>query len=123
MTNFPPLIKQSFTARLISNQGYWLSIYEGISLTEHFLFARRRYDITAFNTPSRLPPGLAAIVAFGFGIMGAVMGMAQVWFKGPIGRKIGLPGYGGDIGFPLAFAFSAISYVGMRTVEKRMFGR
>ncbi len=55
--------------------------------------------------------------------MGAAMGMAQLWFKGPIGRKIGTPGYGGDIGFPLAFAFSAISYVGMRTVEKRVLGR
>jgi len=55
--------------------------------------------------------------------MGAVMGMAQPWFNGPIGRRIGLPGYGGDIGFPLAFAFSAVSYAGMRIVEKRMFRR
>lgn len=55
--------------------------------------------------------------------MGAVLGMAQEWFTGPIGRKIGTPGFGGDVGFPLAFAFSAISYGVMRTVEKRMFGR
>lgn len=103
--------------------GYWLAIYEGISLSEHFIFAHRTYDITAFNSPRKLPPGLAALVAFGFGIMGAVMGMAQVWFIGPIGRKIGLPGYGGDIGFELAFTFAAVSYVGLRTVEKRMVGR
>lgn len=51
------------------------------------------------------------------------MGMAQVWFIGPIGRHIGLPGFGGDIGFPLAFAFAAVSYVGFRTVEVRRFGR
>ena len=51
------------------------------------------------------------------------MGMAQVWFKGPIGRKIGLPDYGGDVGFPLAFAFSAISYAIMRPFEKKKFGR
>lgn len=51
------------------------------------------------------------------------MGMAQKWFTGPIGKKIGLPGYGGDVGFPLAFAFSAISYAGLRFVEKRKFGR
>ena len=51
------------------------------------------------------------------------MGMAQVWFIGPIGRKIGLPGYGGDIGFLLAFAFSSISYTVLRTFEKKTFGR
>lgn len=112
-------------SQLVTNytQGYWLAIYEGIALTEHFAFAKRRYDISAFNTPSRLPPGIAAIIAFLFGIMGALMGMAQVWFKGPIGRKIGLPDYGGDVGFPLAFAFSAISYAIMRPIEKKKFGR
>lgn len=62
-------------------------------------------------------------MAFCFGVMGAVLGMAQVWFIGPIGKRTGLPGYGGDVGFPLAFAFSAISYAVLRTVEKRVFGR
>ncbi len=51
------------------------------------------------------------------------MGMAQVWFVGPIGRHIGTPGYGGDIGFELAFAFSAISFLVLRTFEKKQFGR
>ena len=54
--------------------------------------------------------------------MGAVMGMAQLWFIGPIGRLIGT-GYGGDVGFPLAFAFSSVSYAGLRFVEKRYFKR
>ena len=70
-----------------------------------------------------LPPGIVAILAFCFGVFGAVMGMAQKWFTGPIGRHIGLPGLGGDVRFSLAFAFAAISYVGFRTVEKRRFGR
>ena len=51
------------------------------------------------------------------------MGMAQVWFIGPIGRKIGTPGYGGDIGFELAFCFSALSFMVLRTFEKNHFGR
>lgn len=51
------------------------------------------------------------------------MGMAQVWFIGPIGRLIGLPGFGGDIGFELAFCFATVSYVGLRFAEKKMFGR
>lgn len=49
--------------------------------------------------------------------------MAQVWWIGPIGKKVGLPEYGGDVGFELAFAFTAISYVVMRFFEKRAFGR
>lgn len=103
--------------------GYWLAIYEGIALTEHFVFAHRKYDVTIYATPSSLPPGIAAIGAFCFGVMGAVLGMAQVWFIGPIGKRIGLPEHGGDVGFPLAFAFSSISYAVLRTMEKHVFGR
>ena len=99
------------------------AIYSGIAQTEHFVFAHGKYDVTIYTTPSSLPPGIAAIVAFCFGVMGAVLGMAQVWFIGPIGKRIGLPGYGGDVGFPLAFAFSAISYAVFRAVEKNVFGR
>ena len=51
------------------------------------------------------------------------MGMAQAWFIGPVGRLIGLPGYGGDVGFMLAFAFAGLSFIGFRTLEKRKFGR
>ena len=66
---------------------------------------------------------MAAVLAFCFGVFGAVMGMAQVWFIGPIGKKIGSPDYGGDVGFELAFAFAAISFFVLRTFEKRSFGR
>jgi NCS1 nucleoside transporter family len=60
--------------------GYWLAIYEGISLSEHIIFKRGfgGYDVGDYMTPSRLPPGIAAITAFLFGVMGAVLGMAQV---------------------------------------------
>jgi hypothetical protein len=51
------------------------------------------------------------------------MGMSQVWFVGPIGSLIGEPPFGGDIGFPLAFGFSAISYAFFRYFEKKRFGR
>ena len=104
-------------------QGYWLAIYEGISLTEHFVFKQRKYDITIWNSPGLLPPGLAAVLAFCFGVFGAVMGMSQAWFIGPIGKRIGDPAYGGDVGFELAFAFSAVSFAVLRTFEKKHFGR
>ena len=48
--------------------------------------------------------------------------MAQVWFTGPIGKLCG-GDYGGDVGFELAFAFAAISYLALRTVEKSYFKR
>ncbi|KAI4115787.1 MAG: hypothetical protein LQ345_003676 [Seirophora villosa] len=104
---------------------YWLAIYEGIALPEHFIFKRgiAGYDPAIYTSPHLLPPGIAAIAAFLFGILGAIMGMAQVWFIGPIGKRIGTPTYGGDVGFPLAFAFAFVSYCGFRTLEKAKFGR
>jgi len=103
---------------------YWLAIYEGVSLTEHFVFKKGVLGYTPedYMTPSRLPPGFAAIGAFCFGVFGAVMGMSQVWFIGPIGKHIGGP-YGGDIGFELAFAFTAISYLVLRKIELKHFRR
>lgn len=104
--------------------GYWLAIYEGISLSEHFFFkgGYNGYHPEDYMSREKLPPGIAAMIAFCFGIMGAVLGMAQVWFIGPIGKLAGTA-YGGDCGFELAFCFSSISYIIMRTFEKKHFGR
>ncbi|KAI1434087.1 purine-cytosine permease [Xylaria sp. CBS 124048] len=104
--------------------GYWLAIYEGISITEHFVFRRGfgGYQPEDYNSPSRLPPGYAAVTAFLIGVAGAVLGMAQVWFTGPIGKLCGAA-FGGDVGFELAFAFASLSYCILRTLERRYFGR
>ncbi|KAH0562286.1 hypothetical protein GP486_003017 [Trichoglossum hirsutum] len=103
---------------------YWLAIYEGISLSEHFIFKKgtRGYAPENYNNPDKLPPGFAALSAFAFGVFGAVMGMAQQWFTGPIG-KISGGKFGGDIGFELAFAFSFVTYTVFRKFEKKRFGR
>jgi NCS1 nucleoside transporter family len=105
--------------------GYWLAIYEGISLSEHIIYRRGMtgYNVEDYDQPSKLPPGIAAIIAFCFGIMGAVLGMSQVWFIGPIAKLCGAPPFGGDVGFMLAFAFSATAYNIMRPFEKKYFGR
>ena len=53
-----------------------------------------------------------------------VLGMDQVWFRGPIAIAIaGEEGHGGDVGFELAFAAVGISFLGLRWAEKRWFGR
>jgi NCS1 nucleoside transporter family len=104
--------------------GYWLAIYTGISLSEHFVFKRGfgGYVPENYQTPSLLPPGIAAITAFLFGVMGAVLGMSQTWFTGPIGKLAG-GDYGGDIGFELGFAFSSVSYLVLRPIERSYFKR
>ena len=105
--------------------GYWLAIYEGVSLTDHFVFKRgfNGYNPENYDKPGALPPGIAAVVAFWIGVMGAVLGMSQIWFVGPIGILIGEPPFGGDVGIYLGFSFSAISYVGLRILEKKIFHR
>ncbi|KAI0861070.1 purine-cytosine permease [Xylaria cubensis] len=104
--------------------GYWLAIYEGVSLTEHFVFRRgfKGYRIEDYSNSKRLPPGFAAILAFAVGVAGAVLGTAQVWYTGPIGRLCGAE-FGGDVGFELAFSFTAIAYLGLRSLETWYFGR
>ncbi|KAI0474775.1 purine-cytosine permease [Xylaria cf. heliscus] len=104
--------------------GYWLAIYEGVSLTEHFVFRRgfKGYQLEDYANPKKLPPSFAAISAFIVGIAGAVLGMAQVWFTGPIGRLCGAE-FGGDVGFELAFSFTAVTYLGLRSLETWYFSR
>lgn len=105
--------------------GYWLAIYEGIALTDHFLIRRgfSGYQPAHYDQPNKLPPGIAAVMAFCFGIVGMVTGMSQVWWVGPIALHAGEAPYGGDVGFELGFAFSAVSYYVLRKIELRYFGR
>lgn len=132
LENFMNFIGESMKAQnnkssttLNNSAGYWLAIYEGIALVEHFVFRRGigGYRPDQYDQPSALPPGIAAVAAFCIGVVGMVMGMSQVWFVGPIAIHVGEPPYGGDIGFELAFGFAALSYLGFRALEKRYFKR
>ncbi|KAK6338699.1 purine-cytosine permease [Orbilia brochopaga] len=104
---------------------YWLGIYEGISLTEHFVFRRgfKGYEPSHYDQPDKLPVGIAAFVAFCAGVGGAVVGMSQVYWIGPIAKLCGAPPYGGDVGFEMAFGFAAVTYLALRPLEKARFGR
>lgn len=103
---------------------YWLAIYSTILIEEHYIFRkgsfRLGYDLEAYNTLSSLPYGFAAMLALGFGVMGAVFGMAQVWYVGILGRLIGDPSYGGDIGFELAAAFTAMYVSPCRALSRTL---
>lgn len=60
--------------------GYWLAIYEGIALVDHFVFKRgmNGYIAEHYDHPEKLPPGIAAVGAFCFGVAGMITGMSQV---------------------------------------------
>ena len=105
--------------------GYWLAIYEGIALVDHFVFRRgmNGYAPENYDNADKLPPGIAAVTAFCFGIAGMITGMSQVWWVGPIAKHAGALPYGGDVGFELGFAFSATSYLILRPIELKYFGR
>lgn len=108
--------------------GYWLAVYEGVALTEHFYFRRGlknldNYNVEDWDTPEKLPPGIAPVLAFAFGVMGFVLGMSQTWFIGPIAKLCGAAPFGGDVGFELGFAFALSSYLVFRTIELRIFKR
>lgn len=101
--------------------GYWSSVFAVIILTEHFVIRRgsfSSYNVGAWNSPRKLPPGLAALASFlcAFGII--IPSMSQVWYTGPIALK-----GTGDLGILLGSAVAFLLYFPLRTMEKRLFGR
>ena len=103
---------------------YWITPWVTIVLEEHLIFHKLRgvpFDWTAWEDKKRLPLGIAALFAWLCGWAGAIIGMDQAWYKGPVAVKIG--GYGGDIGAWMAIAFSCIVYPPLRYLELKKFGR
>jgi NCS1 nucleoside transporter family len=102
--------------------GYWSAAFIGIILVEHLLFRRGSFiaytkDEDAWDDTKKLPLGFAGVGA-GILCLGLLVpGMAQIWFTGPIGEKTG------DIGFEVAFVISALAYVPLRYLERKLCGR
>ena len=96
--------------------GYWASAFAAVILVEHFVIRKGRfeaYDLRYWNSPRKLPTGLAALGACGLACGVVVPSMDQVWFVGPIARHTG------DIGFELAFVATALLYSPLRYLELR----
>lgn len=111
MTNFLDMIS------------YFVSIYIGVVTAEHFVFRRgfSGYNPEDYNDPSKLPIGIAGTFGFCCGVAGAVVGMQEQWYTGPLAIKIGE--FGGDIGFELCVAFAFIGHCLARPLELKYFGR
>jgi purine-cytosine permease-like protein len=91
----------------------------GAILTEHLYFRKRKfanYDIQAWNVPSQLPLGAAALGASVMGFSLAIPVMNPVWFKGPFGLMFG------DTTFITATMVTALNYYLFRRIEKRRRG-
>ena len=94
-------------------------MFGAVVLVEHFIFRRNNfgaYNYEAWNTPSKLPTGIAALGACLVAVGVIVPAMQQAWWTGPIGEKTG------DIGFELAFVVTALVYPVMRTIEFKVRG-
>ena len=68
-----------------------------------------------------MPIGFAGFAGFAAGIAGAVVGMDETWWVGPIARKIGLDG--GDVGNELSLVFTLVAFVPVRYLELKYIGR
>lgn len=104
----------------VSLIAYWSAAFVGIIIADHFVVRRGKYDsydLSIWATASKLPLGVAAICSglIGFGLV--VPCMDEVWYQGPIAKHTG------DLGFEVAFALSAVAYVPLRLLEKRLSGR
>lgn len=122
--------REHFSAILsnfLSILSYWTAFFIVIVAEEHFIFRRKNgplggYNLDAYDTASKLPLGIAGILSMCFGIAGAVVGMSEVWYTGPLGKMAGAA-YGADLGFELAAAFSAVTYPPLRALEIKLIGR
>lgn len=104
--------------------GYYLAIYELMSLSEHFIYRRgsfKNYNIDVWNDNSQLPIGIAGVLGFCVGVAGVVLGISQVWYTGVIAEKIGV--FGADIGFELGAGFAFVTFNVVRPIELKYFGR
>ncbi|KAI1385149.1 permease for cytosine/purines, uracil, thiamine, allantoin-domain-containing protein [Hypoxylon trugodes] len=100
--------------------GYWSAAFVAVLIVEHNVFRGGKYDSydhDSWNVASRLPWGVAALTASVLSFAVAIPSMSQVWFEGPIAKKAG------DIGFEMAFAVTAVLYLPLRYLEKRLSGR
>lgn len=110
------IIFQNFVALM----GYWVMLMICIVALEHVLFRRHRgFDWTRWDDKSHLPMGWAALASFLLGWVGAVLGMSQVWFVGPVSQAASLA----DLGMWLGCGFAIVVFPPLRHLELKITKR
>ncbi|KAG5990287.1 hypothetical protein E4U52_004729 [Claviceps spartinae] len=99
---------------------YWSASFVGIVITDFVVIRCCRfdsYDLAIWDQGSELPVGIAAIASAVLSLGLVVPCVREEWYTGPIASKTG------DIGFEVAFVLSALAYVPLRLLEKKLSGR
>ena len=105
-------------SNFLALMGYWLMVMICIVLEEHFIF-QPKPNWEQWADHDSVPIGIAALIAFLLGWVGAVLGMSQTWFIGPLARACGQA----DVGMWVGSAFALIVYPPLRHWERRRVGR
>lgn len=77
---------------LLPIMSYWIFSWLAIILEEHLLFHMLngvQFDWTVWEDRRKFPCGVAALTAWLTVWAGAIIGMYQVWFSGPIAQQVG----------------------------------
>lgn len=101
--------------------GYWIEFMVAIVLLEHLWFrgGTVEFDWARWEDKSYLPVGAAALVAFLIGWAGAILGMYQIWYTGPLASMSGPA----DVGLWVGTGFTVVAYIPLRYLELNYFGR
>lgn len=104
--------------------GYWCAFMVFIVLIEHLVFRKvgrggPGFDWSKWEDKQYLPIGYAATVSFLLGWVGAILGMYQVWYTGPLATLSGPADVGGWVGSGLTI----ISFLPLRWLELKFVGR
>lgn len=109
---------------VLALMGYWLMIMICIFSEEHIIYRRMhglKFNWTEWNDRGKLPLGIAALISFVVGWVGAVLGMYQVWFVGPVAKLVGETG--ADVGMWMGCGLALVTFPPLRFLELKMVGR
>lgn len=107
-------------SNFLALMGYWVEFMICIMLQEHILFKwNKGWDWSKWEDKSYLPVGWAAGISFLLGWMGAILGMSQVWYVGPLAKLSA----GADVGVWVGFGFTMITFPPLRYLELKYVGR
>ncbi|KAK3645199.1 Vitamin B6 transporter [Elasticomyces elasticus] len=106
--------------KFLALMGYWVMPMICIVIEDHLLFRRGvEPDWKAWDDKSRMPIGIAALIAFLLDWRGAILGMYEVWYVGPLANALG----GADVGMWFGCLFVLVSFPPLRWLELGKFGR
>ncbi|KAF4503604.1 TPN1 Pyridoxine transporter [Fusarium agapanthi] len=104
----------------VSLMGYWVMLMICIVMEEHWFFrGRQGFDWAAWEDKNYLPVGLAALASFIIGWVGAIVGMSQVWYIGPVSKAAS----NADLGMWLGCGFAIIIFPVLRYFELKIYKR